>query len=1210
MKKVNEAVRDTNTKILVTSQPEKVIRGALKEVTCASFSEHEVKEFDVRSDIEKLSKAIVAEKLRDKDETIQAEMAKKMSDRSTGQFLWLRLQRDSLSEGVSRQELQKAIEEMPTTIGELVSRSWKTINRRKNQARVVVILRLVVYSLRSLTTRELSEAILMSDDFHDSQIHELLAHLDEKTFKEEILDLCGSFLITRKQKPDAPFEEWTIHLVHSLIKDFYLRHIGQQDLLWTQPNQSDSLWIAEEHSCLADLCLKYMSDSYARRKTMGNTRPSPNSFINYAAEFWFQHNKTGTNQRKLPIEKFFDENAMWWSVWMKWFDLANDGWANATSDRDPAVPLCYVIELEYVDLAMNIIKKGVYRVNYSSNGRTALGVACSKGYEDLARALLAHGAKVGVRDVYGRTAVYYAALNGHSELVRLLIDNGADINTRDYNGASPFLAASSNGHLSIMRQLIQKGADIHLPDKDGNDALLKASSNGHLNAARVLIMKGAHRELLSYTIPPIIAALKSSSSDLARLLIEKEDDVNIQADIKKLAILHVAIAEGKTEIAKLLIERSKVDITLQDADGRTPLFVACLHGNLDIVRLLVPKKDTVNNATPDKEEKNNIATPDKKGKTPLYAACVNGHLEIATLLIEHGADANASDEVKTAPLSGAILGGSVEVVENLTKRIKAADVSVDIRNDAILAVSQKGDVKLLKLLIHWIGHDIETMYYEWVIKESSKKGSEEGSEEGSEKIAKESSKKGPVESSNKSSANDAHKSNIKDTALLLASDVGHVDVVDLLLKNDASHSYSNPRGQTALYAACCNGHLEVAKLLILGNADIKATEEEGQTPLMAACANGNLDLVKLLLEKGAVVNAKSNSGMVAAFTAAQCGHLDVLRLLLSKGADICHEDGKGLQPIHAASQNGHSKIVEFLIDSGADVTAANKDKITPLWLASSDNRVDVANILLKHGVDVDARDSTKQTPLLIASSNGHFKMAKLLLSHCANIRTEDDKGQTPLFCASANGHLDVVKLLLDHGADMTPNMDRQTPAYVASSKGHVDIVRLLIESGADVTTRDKEGRTLLHASWFSGHIKTTQLLLGMGADINSWNKNDEGWSLITAASAKDHKKIVQLLIEEHKVDAEIPDGNGITPLIAACQAGHVRTTRYLLEKGVNVNRAAKDTTPLQAARSKDHEEVVKLLVDRGAKESVVEPNGVTAATTSDDSETPNLSDTN
>lgn len=1303
IKEVNKAVQDTSTRVLVMSRPENGIREALKVVKSANFSEHALCEDDVRSDIEALSKAIVTKKLEDKDITIQAKMTKMMSDRSQGQFIWLRVQNDSLPEALSQEQLQAAIEEIPAGLSsKLYSRSWSTIVKGNDRVRVMLLLRMVVFSLRPLTVREICEAILVSDEFHGFQIRELLDHLDETKFREKILDLCCSFLEVRKPSSESPIKEWTIHPVHFTVKEFYLEVIIKQNSVI---NQSDDLWIAIEHSFLAELCIKYMTTSDARRDSTIDVATSSNSFTSYAAIYWNQHTHAGmaqqTQQLKELIKKFFDKSSHSWIMWRKWFDSTNDGWANSKSDCDAASPLCYAIELGLSDLSMTMIKEDEALMNESSSSRTALGVACSKGNLVLARELLAKGAKAGIRDAYGRTAIYYAAMNGHSELVKLLIDHGADISTQDNNGESPFLAASSNGHLSVMRQLIQKGTNIHQLGKDGNSALFKACANGHIKAARTLIMKGAHRQLPSYTTPPIFVALKNGSSHLARLLIEQEKDPNATNGDERVTILHVAIVEGKQDIVKLLIDQG-VDLTLRNADEQTPLFIACLHGQTEIAKLLIdqgvdPKLPDASGQTPLFVACSNghvkivkllinrgvdLKLPDASGRTPFFIACLNGHVDIAKQLInrvdlmsrdnhgrtplfvaclyghigivkpliDRGVNLMLPDAGGHSPFFAACLFGHVEIVKLLLKNgvnpttpdkegniplyaktgdlleevasttelmvfaksggrnrspgtardeslfeaavektsgtvqtLKSANVSGISCNNAILAACQGGYVDVLQLLIEWIGDEIRDLNYKWTTEKSS----------------------------------DAY--NIRDVALLLASDLGHVGVVALLLKKGANAQIMDPDHRTALYVACCDGRLEVAKLLIEGGANINMTEKEGKTPLMAACASGCLDLVKLLVQNDAVINATNSGGMGAAFTAAQYGHLDVLRLLLSRNADIFNKNTEGCLPIHIASQNGHSEIVNLLIENGSDLMVANNNGETPFWLARLHHEIDVVDVLLNHGMDVDAKDSIEQTPLLIASTKGDIKLAKLLLDHCADVSIKDHKGRTPLFCASANGHCGIVQLLLDHGADMTPNKEGQTPAYVASSEGHADILRILIDSGANVTKTDSQGRTLLHATCFSGHIELTKLLLEMGADINARNKDgirplylaseqghlaevsnliqkgaksltqdSRGWSLITEASSHGHTETVKLLIEEHNFDAEKPDSNGLTPLIAACEAGHVNTAHYLVDRGVNVNGAANGTTPLKAARSKGHQNVVKLLVDRGANKSLEE----------------------
>ena len=59
------------------------------------------------------------------------------------------------------------------------------------------------------------------------------------------------------------------------------------------------------------------------------------------------------------------------------------------------------------------------------------------------------------------------------------------------------------------------------------------------------------------------------------------------------------------------------------------------------------------------------------------------------------------------------------------------------------------------------------------------------------------------------------------------------------------------------------GHLDVVQALLAKGADVNAKDNDGATALMLASQNGHLDVVQALLAKGADVNAKANDGVTA-----------------------------------------------------------------------------------------------------------------------------------------------------------------------------------------------------------------------------------------------------------------------------------------------------------------------------------------------------------
>ena len=89
------------------------------------------------------------------------------------------------------------------------------------------------------------------------------------------------------------------------------------------------------------------------------------------------------------------------------------------------------------------------------------------------------------------------------------------------------------------------------------------------------------------------------------------------------------------------------------------------------------------------------------------------------------------------------------------------------------------------------------------------------------------------------------------TQLMIASDVGHLAVVDCLLRLKNDPNIQTKSGWSAVMFASCNGHLQVVELLLEENADPKVCTNAGCTALMFTSHNGYHQVVEILLNKGA-----------------------------------------------------------------------------------------------------------------------------------------------------------------------------------------------------------------------------------------------------------------------------------------------------------------------------------------------------------------------
>ncbi|WP_261387442.1 ankyrin repeat domain-containing protein [Chitinophaga pinensis] len=70
-------------------------------------------------------------------------------------------------------------------------------------------------------------------------------------------------------------------------------------------------------------------------------------------------------------------------------------------------------------------------------GNTALMGVCFKGYTEIAKILLEHGAAVDAENGNGATALTFAATFGRNELIPLLLSHGASPLKKDKFGRNP-----------------------------------------------------------------------------------------------------------------------------------------------------------------------------------------------------------------------------------------------------------------------------------------------------------------------------------------------------------------------------------------------------------------------------------------------------------------------------------------------------------------------------------------------------------------------------------------------------------------------------------------------------------------------------------------------------------------------------------------------------------------------------------------------------
>ncbi|XP_025264331.1 transient receptor potential channel pyrexia-like isoform X2 [Camponotus floridanus] len=198
-----------------------------------------------------------------------------------------------------------------------------------------------------------------------------------------------------------------------------------------------------------------------------------------------------------------------------------------------------------------------------------------------------------------------------------------------------------------------------------------------------------------------------------------------------------------------------------------------------------------------------------------------------------------------------------------------------------------------------------------------------------------------------------------------------------------------------------------------------------------------------------------------------------------------------------------------------------------------------------------------------------------------------------------------------------------TCLLISSWLGHVELVKALIEKGVPVSTKDNDGRTLLHLAACTASTKIVEELLKHGADPCEWDFEKKYTPLHCAAAAGCVDTVKCLIKSKADVDArrsplyyavlnnavdcvetllqagadaDNPQVYTKMPLHVAVTLGNVHCIKLLLDHNadVTIKMGPTKSTPLHLAADKGNVECTKLLLDAGARTDSKNSNGQTA----------------
>ncbi|KAL2076120.1 hypothetical protein VTL71DRAFT_1063 [Oculimacula yallundae] len=278
----------------------------------------------------------------------------------------------------------------------------------------------------------------------------------------------------------------------------------------------------------------------------------------------------------------------------------------------------------------------------------------------------------------------------------------------------------------------------------------------------------------------------------------------------------------------------------------------------------------------------------------------------------------------------------------------------------------------------------------------------------------------------------------------------------------------------------------------------------------------------------------------------------------------------------------------------SNISNTNLEDIARLLHQNSVSLVDTKNQILAFNWAVNAGNLIL-TQLLVANKELRLECQE------AGTRTDSDF-HTTLQDAARLGHLEITRLLLARLPQVVAMHSNDATLYFAICNGHREVAEVLLEHHPmplDFRCSEPGNSTVLEAAFDRGWSKIIQWIITKydvrpdRSIVGAQNK-----TALHLAVEKGHTELVKTFLPfSRKVNCNIKDSNGSTPLLKAAESGNTGIAELLLANPqIKINEMDNSgNTGLLIALAKGHLPLAQLFLDRSdVKPNLINAKGLTA----------------